>query len=94
VLLAEGLTVLPQLLDLTDAQSIQQVADWMEQEFGYFNILVNNAGVLHDSWPPASAANLAVVQEAFDTNRLGAWQMLKPFCPCCVALHGVDRQCF
>ena len=80
-LLAEGLTVLPQAVDVTDAQSIQQVADWVDQEFGYLNILVNNAGILYDSWQTASTADLTVVQEAFDTNTLGAWRMVQAFLP-------------
>lgn len=88
LLSAEGLTVLPQALDVTDAQSIQQVASWVEQEFGYLNILVNNAGILYDSWQTASTADLAVVQEAFDTNMLGAWRIVQAFCPWCDEAKG------
>ncbi|MBW4465971.1 MAG: SDR family oxidoreductase [Pegethrix bostrychoides GSE-TBD4-15B] len=81
LLSGEGLTVLPQALDVTDAQSIQQVADWVEQEFGYLNVLVNNAGILYDTWQTASTADLTVVQEVFDTNTLGAWRMAQAFLP-------------
>ena len=49
-LVAEGLAVLPQALDVTSSQSIEHLATWMEQELGYLNVLVNNAGILYDSW--------------------------------------------
>jgi NAD(P)-dependent dehydrogenase (short-subunit alcohol dehydrogenase family) len=64
----EGLTVLPQPLDVTDPRSIAHLVNWVEQEFGYLNILVNNAGILYDTWQTASTADLAVVQEG-DPNQ-------------------------
>jgi NAD(P)-dependent dehydrogenase (short-subunit alcohol dehydrogenase family) len=77
----EGLTVLPQPLDVTDPKSIAHLANWVEQEFGYLNILINNAGILYDAWQTASTADLAVVQEAIATNTLGPWRMCQALMP-------------
>ncbi|HEY9618886.1 MAG TPA: SDR family oxidoreductase [Crinalium sp.] len=80
-LISDGLSVLPRQLDVTDADSIAQLGDRIEQEFGHVDVLVNNAGVLYDTWQTPSTANLETVQEAFDTNTLGVWRMCKAFVP-------------
>ncbi|PSN14245.1 short-chain dehydrogenase [filamentous cyanobacterium CCT1] len=76
-----GLEVLPQPLDVTDPGTIQRVAQTVEQRFGHLDVLVNNAGILYDTWQQASNADLAVVQEAWDTNTLGPWRMAQAFLP-------------
>ncbi|PSR15865.1 short-chain dehydrogenase [filamentous cyanobacterium CCP3] len=76
-----GLEVLPQPLDVTDPGSIQRVAQTVEQRFGRLDVLVNNAGILYDTWQQASHADLAVVQEAWETNTLGPWRMAQAFLP-------------
>ncbi|MBE9159948.1 SDR family oxidoreductase [Nodosilinea sp. LEGE 06152] len=75
------LEVLPQPLDVTDPDSIQHLAQTVEQQFGHLDVLVNNAGILYDTWQQASNADLAVVQEAWDTNTLGPWRMAQAFLP-------------
>ena len=32
-------------LDVTDAKSVRQAADWIDREYGRLDILVNNAGI-------------------------------------------------
>lgn len=78
---AEGLTVLPRQLDVTDAHSMAQLAAQVEQEFGHLDVLVNNAGILYDTWQQPSTADFDTVQAAFVTNTLGPWQMCKLFVP-------------
>lgn len=77
----EGLQVIPRYLDVTDPDSITQLATQVEQEFGHLDVLVNNAGILYDTWQQASTANLDTVQEAIATNTLGPWHMCKAFVP-------------
>lgn len=77
----EGLQVIPRHLDVTDPDSIAQLATQVEQEFGRLDVLVNNAGILYDTWQQASNANLDTVQEAIATNTFGPWQMCKAFVP-------------
>lgn len=80
-LVAEGLSVLPRQLNVTDPESIAQLAAQIEQEFGRLDVLVNNAGILYDTWQQASTANLETVQEAIATNTLGPWRMTQAFVP-------------
>lgn len=80
-LAAEGLQVIPRQLDVADPDSIAQLAAQVEQEFGRLDVLVNNAGILYDTWQQASNANLDTVQEAITTNTLGPWRMCQAFVP-------------
>jgi NAD(P)-dependent dehydrogenase (short-subunit alcohol dehydrogenase family) len=80
-LVDEGLQALPRQLDVADSDSITQLATQVEQEFGRLDVLVNNAGILYDTWQQASTANLDTVQEAIATNTLGPWCMCKAFVP-------------
>ena len=73
--------VMPYQLDVKDHKSIDQLAKWVEQEFGHLEILVNNAGILYDTWQRASTADLNVVQEAYATNTLGAWRVCQALLP-------------
>lgn len=43
---AEGLEVLPTVLDVTDAEQIERVRGQIAAEFGRLDILVNNAGII------------------------------------------------
>jgi NAD(P)-dependent dehydrogenase (short-subunit alcohol dehydrogenase family) len=77
----EGLQVLPRQLDVADPDSITRLAAQVEQEFGRLDVLVNNAGILYDTWQQASNANLDTVQEAIATNTFGPWRMCQAFVP-------------
>ncbi|MBW4690020.1 MAG: SDR family oxidoreductase [Komarekiella atlantica HA4396-MV6] len=80
-LLESGLKIFPRKLDVTDQESINKLAAQVEEEFGRLNVLVNNAGILYDTWQQASNANFDTVYEAFETNIFGAWRMCKAFIP-------------
>jgi len=41
-------------LDVTDLRSIAAAAEWIRQEFGRLDVLVNNAGISHSPAPDAS----------------------------------------
>lgn len=76
-LTSEGLKVLPYQLDVSSQASIDQLAAQVEK----LDILINNAGILYDTWQKPSTADLEVVGEAFETNLFGAWRMCKTFMP-------------
>ena len=80
-LVGEGLQVLSRQLDVTDPESITALAAYVEQEFGRLDVLINNAGILYDTWQQPSTADLDTVQEAMDTNLFGPWRMCKAFVP-------------
>jgi NAD(P)-dependent dehydrogenase (short-subunit alcohol dehydrogenase family) len=80
-LAADGVTVLPRPLDVTDPASLERVAGELADRDGRLDVLVNNAAILYDTWQQAAGADLGVVQRAFDTNLLGAWRAVQAFLP-------------
>jgi NAD(P)-dependent dehydrogenase (short-subunit alcohol dehydrogenase family) len=79
--LGGGAQVLPRELDVTDASSVQRLADAVAAEFGKLDILVNNAGVLLDEKASAVSVDLAAVRKTLETNLLGAWRAAQAFVP-------------
>jgi NAD(P)-dependent dehydrogenase (short-subunit alcohol dehydrogenase family) len=77
----EGLKVFAVRLDVTDERSVEESRSWVEGRFGRLDVLVNNAGVLYDTWQRAENADFRTVREAFETNTLGAWRVSKAFIP-------------
>ena len=77
----EGLKVVPVQLDVTAEESVEALRRWTDERFGRLDVLVNNAGVLYDSWQRAVGADLKVVREAFETNTLGPWRVAQAFLP-------------
>ncbi len=80
-LVREGLNISPRELDITNQQSIDDLRNSVESEFRVLHVLINNAGILYDTWQSAMEADLKVVREAFETNTFGAWRMCKTFVP-------------
>jgi NAD(P)-dependent dehydrogenase (short-subunit alcohol dehydrogenase family) len=69
-------------LDVTDPASVESLARDVDQQFGALHVLVNNAAVHYDTWQTATAADIeGVVREAFETNVLGAWRLIRAFVP-------------
>lgn len=66
-------------LDVNDPASIQSVADWVAQEYGVLDVLVNNAAIHYDSWQRATNADMTIVEEAMQTNLYGPWRMIQAF---------------
>lgn len=77
----EGLNVVAKPLDVTNSDSINQLAREVQQEFGQLDILVNNAGILYDTWEQASNADLKTVHEAIETNAIAPWRICQTFLP-------------
>ncbi|MEM7126823.1 MAG: SDR family oxidoreductase [Chloroflexota bacterium] len=74
-------SVIPQQLDVSDPASIDRLHDWVASEFGVLDVLVNNAAIHYDTWQRAVNADLAVVQEAFETNVYGPWRLCQALIP-------------
>jgi NAD(P)-dependent dehydrogenase (short-subunit alcohol dehydrogenase family) len=82
VLRAEGLTVDPLALDVTDPQSIAAGVAHVRESHGRLDILVNNAGVLLDGLDrKPSEQSLKVWRETFDTNVFGVVAVTQAFLP-------------
>jgi NAD(P)-dependent dehydrogenase (short-subunit alcohol dehydrogenase family) len=55
-------------LDVTDPDSVQAAALWIEQEYGVLDILVNNAGVIGVPGLQPSATSVDIARRTFETN--------------------------
>lgn len=66
-------------LDVADQESVDAFARGVSQ--GRVDVLVNNAAIHYDTWQRASDADLGVVQEALETNLLGAWRVTLALLP-------------
>ena len=71
---AQGLTVKPLMLDVTDAGSMAAAVSVVEKEHGHLDVLVNNAGIADGGdWSrKPSETPLVDVRKVFDTNFYGA----------------------
>jgi NAD(P)-dependent dehydrogenase (short-subunit alcohol dehydrogenase family) len=67
-------------LDVTDAKSVQEAADWIEREYGRLDILVNNAGIARGGGPP-SATDLDAMREVYETNVFGVIMVTNAMLP-------------
>ena len=84
-LLEEGLQVVYHPLDVTSFESIEQLAQFVRQEFGRLDILVNNAGILPDpiSSEAGSVFNAKVetLRTAMETNVCGPLLLCQALIP-------------
>lgn len=71
VLKAEGLTVEPLVLDVTNATSIAAAHDHIKKTHGVLDVLVNNAGVMRDGTVRVDTAQVEDWRTTFDTNVFG-----------------------
>jgi NAD(P)-dependent dehydrogenase (short-subunit alcohol dehydrogenase family) len=76
-----GEAVQPCQLDVADPASVAAMAEWVSERFGRVDVLINNAAILYDSWQHAANADLGLVEEAWQTNVLGAWRTTQALLP-------------
>lgn len=68
-------------LDVTDPAGITRAARHVERTHGRIDALVNNAAIHYDAGQRGSDADLRIVEEALETNLLGAWRVTLEFLP-------------
>jgi len=69
----DGLDVRVHQLDVTDQESVDRLARFVEDELGRCDVLVNNAGINRQA--RAAEMDTAVAEEVWQTNALGAWRL-------------------
>ncbi|MCS7073702.1 MAG: SDR family oxidoreductase [Bacteroidia bacterium] len=80
--LLPGLPVRPVLLEMTNTEHQQQIANLIAHEYGKLDILVNNAGILPDQGTKPSTIPLSMLRETFETNYfqvVSLTQLLLPY---------------
>jgi NAD(P)-dependent dehydrogenase (short-subunit alcohol dehydrogenase family) len=68
-------------LDVTAQASVDQAVHQVDERHGRLDVLVNNAAIHYDTWQRGIDADLGVVDEALQTNVLGAWRVAQGFLP-------------
>ena len=68
-------------LDVADPQSVLALASELEADHGRLDVLVNNAAIHYDTGQRAVDADLGIVEEALETNLLGAWRTTQALLP-------------
>ncbi|WP_321516177.1 SDR family oxidoreductase [Marinifilum fragile] len=68
-------------LDVSNEVSVKQIAEYLENNFGHLDILINNAGINYDTWHSAFNADLEEVHQTLETNLFGAWRLAQAFIP-------------
>jgi NAD(P)-dependent dehydrogenase (short-subunit alcohol dehydrogenase family) len=76
-----GIDVHAHRLDVADDHSVKEAAAAVARSPARLDVLVNNAGILYDTWERAAGADLNIVHEAFETNTLGPWRVTLAFLP-------------
>jgi NAD(P)-dependent dehydrogenase (short-subunit alcohol dehydrogenase family) len=77
----DGLEVDPRRLDVADPDSVRELASGLRDDYGRLDVLVNNAGILYDTWQSGLEADLDVVHQALETNLFGAWRTAQACLP-------------
>ena len=68
-------------LDVADPASITRAARHVANAHGHLDVLINNAAIHYDTAQRGVDADLRIVQEALDTNLIGAWRAAQAFLP-------------
>jgi NAD(P)-dependent dehydrogenase (short-subunit alcohol dehydrogenase family) len=59
-------------LDVTDEKSVRRAAEWIDAEYGYLDVLVNNAGIARgDGTGRPSETTLETLRAVYETNVFG-----------------------
>jgi NAD(P)-dependent dehydrogenase (short-subunit alcohol dehydrogenase family) len=87
---AEGLDICYHQLDVTDWESIHRLGDFIRDEYGRVDLLVNNAGVYLDEGVSAFQVDLDTVRRTMETNVYGPLLLCQTLVPL-MKRHGYGR---
>jgi NAD(P)-dependent dehydrogenase (short-subunit alcohol dehydrogenase family) len=82
---AEGIEAESVQFDVTRASDYQKVYDYLDQQYGRLDILINNAGILKENFisggNQTSTTSAQLLHETFDTNFFGVIQLTQKLLP-------------
>jgi NAD(P)-dependent dehydrogenase (short-subunit alcohol dehydrogenase family) len=78
---ARGVTVEPHPLDVTDAESVDALADHVERTLGGADVLVNNAGLLLDENGGVLELEVQRFRDCMETNAYGPLRLAQALMP-------------
>ncbi|HAT55882.1 MAG TPA: hypothetical protein DCW31_11720 [Lactobacillus sp.] len=68
-------------IDLTDHGSVMQAGQWIGEQFGKLDLLINNAGVFDDHDIQASREDAESLHQTFDVNVMGTYLVTQQMLP-------------
>src|ERR1700755_1603349 len=77
----EGNRIIACQLEVDNSVSVASMAEWVKNQLGRTDVLVNNASTMYDRWATASSADLGAVAEAIDVNLFGPWRGIDALLP-------------
>lgn len=81
----KGADIVPMKLDLSQEKSINEFAETIKKEYGFVDVLINNAGILIDSEDGGNASifktKASTIQKTFSTNTLGPFLLTQKIFP-------------
>src|SRR5690349_3875843 len=77
----EGNRIIACQLEVDNSVSVASMAEWVKNQLGRTDVLVNNASTMYDRWATASNADLGTVAEAIDVNLFGPWRVIDALLP-------------
>ena len=78
---SEGIDAHPLIIDVTHVPSINRAAILIEEDYGHLDVLVNNAGAMHDRSLVPSATPVETIRETFEPNFFGAIAVTQALLP-------------
>jgi len=80
-LAAQKLTATFHPLDVTDAQGVAALRDFIKRDYGKLDVLINNAGIIAKGEAPALKVDMATVRSTLETNTLGPLHLAQVLVP-------------
>lgn len=69
------------VLDVTKPSSVLSAVELIEQEYGYLDILINNAGVFFEGNTSPRELELSVLKNTYETNVFGVFSVITALLP-------------
>jgi len=77
----DGADVLFHPLDVTNAESVAQLCEFIEKEFGRLDILINNAAIRIDQGMKGESVPIETLREMMEANTFGPLQVCQALIP-------------